>query len=80
MPTEWLDVWHEDMLTRIAMVEGYSLTIVGGRDWWLWFIDLNGQKATEGMAHRLDAATAAAKNTARRLARDHAGDAKRGGT
>jgi len=79
MPTEWLDVWHEDILTRIAMVEGYSLTVIGSDALWAWFVDLNDYKATEGMAHDLDAATAAAENTAHRLARGHAGDAKRGG-
>ena len=80
MPTEWLDVRQGDVLTRMAMVEGYSLTVVGGDDQWLWFVDLNGGHVTEGMAHDLDTATATAEDKARQLAGGHAGDPKPGGT
>jgi hypothetical protein len=80
MATEWLDVQEEDVLTRMAMVEGYSLTVVGEGGQWLWFIDRNGGHFAEGMAHDLDAAMAAAEDKARQLAEGHAGDVKPGST
>ena len=69
MPAEWLDVLEEDVLSRFAIVEGYSLTIVGGEGWWPWFVDLNGHRGTEGLAHDIETAVVIAEDTAHRLAR-----------
>ena len=75
MAAEWIDVQHEDTLTRIAMLAGYSLTVFGSDNQWLWFIDLNGRSAGEGTATDLASATAAAEDAAYRLAAGSRGEA-----
>ena len=68
MTAEWIEVQDESILTRVAMVEGYGLTVIGGDDLWAWFIDLNGRNVTEGMERDLAVAMNAAENAAHRLA------------
>ena len=68
MSAEWLDVLDGSVLTRIAMVEGYSLTVIGGDGLWVWFVDLDGHGGSEGIAYDLATAMAAAEDLARQLA------------
>jgi len=52
------------------MVEGYTLTVVGGGDLWLQLIDQNGRSAEKEMA----ATVATATTTAYRLAAGYSAD------
>jgi hypothetical protein len=66
---EWVEVLLGDTLTCIALVRGYSLTVVGGGDLWVWFIDRDGRNLTIGADETLATARIAAEATAYWLAR-----------
>ena len=68
MAAKWVEVQYQGGLTRVAMVKGYSITIVGSQDLWSWFIDLDGCSVTEGVERDPAAAMTAAEDEAHRLA------------
>jgi hypothetical protein len=68
MAAEWVEVRYEGGLTRVAMVNGYSITVFGSQGLWSWFIDLDGCNVADGVERNLADAVIAAEDEAHRLA------------